>query len=247
MLKEKYFKNMKEVLEKVERTQKQNIEEAARLVVESLINDGAWHVYDTSHMLMHEGVGRAGGVMALKPLEFSFKVDNSVRARKRDEEGSRSKAMDTVDMCKLVMSKSKILPGDVIVIGHDAGKKVMPLELALTAKKRGVKTIALTSIEYSKHMKSEHPSGKLLHEVCDIVIDTCDRYGDSVVDVEELGRSICPSSGMSACYILWALQAEVVETFLKKGIEPSTYISVHMPDGRKQNAKMKERYEKLGY
>ncbi|MFA5766220.1 MAG: SIS domain-containing protein, partial [Bacilli bacterium] len=60
---DQYFKEMKKVLVKIEVTQKDKIMEAAEVIADSLADDGIWHIIDTGHMLMHECIGRTGGMM----------------------------------------------------------------------------------------------------------------------------------------------------------------------------------------
>ena len=107
--------------------------------------------------------------------------------------------------------------------------------------------MALTSVEYSSRLTSRHPSGKRLFEACEHVLDNCTNYGDTLVPVEELGQAICPASGVSASYIMWALQSTVVEKLLAMGKKPGVYISNHMPDAAQINQCGLDQYEKKGY
>ena len=68
-----------------------------------------------------------------------------------------------------------------------------------------------------------------------------------VVDVPALGQRICPASGISASYLMWAVQSTVVEKLLEKGLKPSVYISNHMPDAARINGEALENYEKYGF
>lgn len=72
MMMDTYFEKMKETLCVIEKTQREGILKAAKAVADSLENNGMWHVLDTGHMLMHEAVGRTGGMMALKPILLSL-------------------------------------------------------------------------------------------------------------------------------------------------------------------------------
>ena len=119
--------------------------------------------------------------------------------------------------------------------------------IAIKANEMGCATIALTSVEYSSHLTSKHPSGKRLFEACTYCIDNCTNYGDTLVDVPALGQGICPASGISASYLMWALQSTVVEKLLAKGLKPSVYISNHMPNAPKINGEALERYNEFGY
>ena len=90
-------------------------------------------------------------------------------------------------------------------------------------------------------------SGKRLFEACTYCLDNCTNYGDTLVDVPALGQRICPASGISASYLMWAVQSTVVEKLLEKGLKPSVYISNHMPDAARINGEALENYEKYGF
>ena len=133
------------------------------------------------------------------------------------------------------------------MVGSVSGYNYFPVDLALKATEMGCLTVAITSIEYSSRLEGRHPTGKRLFEACTHVIDNCTNYGDTLVPVPELGQSICPASGIGASYILWALQSTVVENLIAMGLQPSVYISNHMPNAAKINGEALERYTKYGY
>lgn len=246
MLMDHYFSAMKDVLAKVEDTQRGSIEEAAAEIARRLADGAAWHLLDTGHMLMFEGVGRTGGMMALRPIKVTCGIDNPVRFR----QGASSGAVgyDSIPgFAEYVIGRSNIMPGDVLMIGSVSGYNYFPVDLALKAGELGCMTVAITAVEYSKELAGKHPSGKRLFEACGYVLDNCTNYGDTLVPVEELGQSICPASGISASYILWALQSAVIERLLAAGKNPGVYVSNHMPGAREANQRGLAQYEEVGY
>lgn len=246
MLMDQYFIAMKEVLGKIEETQRDNIESAATEIAKRLSRGGAWHIMDTGHMLMFEGVGRTGGMMALKPIKITCEIQNPVRHRPSPARGIVG--YDGIPgFADYVLGRANILPDDIIMIGTVSGYNYFPVDLALKANEKGCLTIGITSVEYSSHLKSKHPSGKRLFEACTFTLDNCTNYGDTLVDVPELGQRICPASGIGASYLMWALQSTVVEKLLQMGLKPSVYISNHMPDAPRINGEALENYEKYGY
>lgn len=54
---------------------------AAEVIVDSILNGGAVHVFDTGHIINSELIYRAGGLLLLKPLKYVFNVENPVRMR----------------------------------------------------------------------------------------------------------------------------------------------------------------------
>jgi uncharacterized phosphosugar-binding protein len=247
MLVQKYFTRMKEVMKEIEESQLDAINEGAELIVESLINGGVWHVMDTGHMLMYEAIGRTGGLMAIRPVRVSLEVSNPTRYREEIVNKKRVFMDSITGLPEYIIEKSNMLPGDILFIGSVSGINVLPVEMAVYARKKGLKVIGLTSVKYSRFLESKHPEGKKLYQVCDVVLDNCAGVGDTLLEVEGLDRKICPSSGIAAAYIMWALQARVIELMLDKGKKPQVYISNHMPGASKMNAEAWNEYEKKGY
>lgn len=246
MLMDEYFKGMKQVLEKVESTQRDAILAASTEIAERLARGGAWHIMDTGHMLMFEGVGRTGGMMAVKPIRITCEIQNPVRHRPAPARGVVG--YDTIPgFADYVLGRANILPDDVIMIGSVSGYQYFPVDLAIKANEMGCATVAITAVEYSSKLTSRHPSGKRLFEACTYCLDNCTNYGDTLVDVPEMGQRICPASGISASYLMWAVQSTVVEKLLEKGLKPSVYISNHMPNAAQINGEALENYEKYGF
>ncbi len=243
---DEYFHSMKKVLAEIETTQHSVLEETGAAVADRLAQGAAWHIMDTGHMLMHECVGRTGGMMALKPVKITCEINNPVRYRP-----SASRGVTGYDgipgFADYVLGRANILAGDVIIISSVSGYNYFPVDLALKANEMGCLTIAITSVDYSKRLTGKHPTGKRLFEACTFCLDNCAGYGDTLVNVPQLGQSICPSSGIGGGYLMWALQTAVVEKLLEKGLKPSCYISNHMPDAARINGEALENYEKSGY
>ncbi len=246
MLMDKYFEAMKNVLIDIEKTQKEKIVEVSEEIAKRLSKGAAWHIMDTGHMLMFEGVGRTGGMMSLKPIKITCELDNPVRYRPSESKGAVG--YDSIPgFADFVIGRSNILPGDILMVGSVSGYKHFPIDLALKCNAIGCLTVAITTVEYSNKLKSEHPSGKRLFEACKYYIDNCSNYGDTIVDVEGFEQKICPASGISASYVMWAIQSTVVEKLLEMGLKPSVYISNHMPNASKINGQAIDNYTKYGY
>lgn len=180
--------------------------------------------------------------MLMIPLSFTVQAHNPARER----EGS-CPSQSEEGLVKYLVDKSQLQDGDVLIINSVSGKNVRPVELALEAKRRGVYVIAITTLSYSKVLKSLHSSGKRLFEVADFVIDNCGEVGDSLLEVEGIEPKICPSTGVTAAVIIWMLTAQLVTHLLELGITPSIYKSMNLDGAIEYNNEQIERYKKLGY
>lgn len=241
MLIDKYFLAVEALANQIKETQRENIAKAALLIADSVKSGGAVHVHDTGHIINAEMIGRAGGLMLMKQLNYSFNVDNPVRVRNRD-----GIQMHREGFARYVLSASNVLPGDVMIIGSVSGKSLAVVDLALAAKEIGVKLIVLTSVEYSSNVESDHSSGKRLFELGDVVLDNCAPIGDAMMQVDRLEPKICPASGISAALIMWAITAATVEKLLEHGVTPSIYKSANYPGGIEYNEKLLKGYNENG-
>ena len=242
---EKYYENLKAVLEKIEKTQTSTIKQVSKVIAESLVNGGAWHIQDSGHMLAHELIERAGGLPCIRPINVTFNVTDNVRTREGDP--PHFNFYKTPELVSLVLKASKLRKGDVLVIGSTSGYSFFPVALALAAKEAGVTTVAITAKAYSDSLTSEHPSGKRLYEACDYYFDNCSNVGDAIVHLDEIDKDIAPASGIGAAYIMWALQVGVAEELIKMGKDPAIYKSIHAPRGMEVYVESNELYNKRGY
>ena len=229
MLIETYFDKLRERIDAIA-ANPEPIRQAAKLCADALAQGGAIHVFDSGHMLSSELIHRAGGLAAFSPLSFSLNVVNPVRTRPdRDLPQENDLSFGYIEH---IFDSNQLRPGDVLFVGSVSGKTPNVIELALQARRHGLQVIALCSLAYSSRLAPEHPSGKKLYEVADLVIDNQAPYGDGMIAVEGLEYPICPASGIDAAAVMWAVVAGIVEEMLARGLTPTVFPSVNRPDGK---------------
>lgn len=219
------------ILEKIQEIQSdiQPIKQAAKICADAMENGGVIHIFDSGHLISHELIFRAGGLAALSPLSFNLNVNNVVRTRESLPKPTGNKL--SYNYIEHIFETDQLRPGDVLFVGSVSGKTANVIELALQAQNHGLKVIVVTAIAYSSKLDSEHPSGKHLYEVGDLVLDNHAPYGDAMLDVEGLEYPLCPSSGIGAATVLWAVCAGIVEEMLARGKVPTVFPSVNRPEG----------------
>lgn len=243
LFRQKFYTQLRSLINTIEEKQDAAIEQAARAISDAIAAGKAIHIYDTGHMLDSELISRAGGLVAFKPLRVHFDVQDNVRSRPED----KSKNRNMEGLMRFALKNSNAHPGDVLIVGSVSGKGILPVDLSLLAREMGLKVIVLTSVAYSSLLKSEHSSGKRLFEVADICIDNCAPPLDAMIEVPELGLSVCPASGLSAATIMWAVTAQVIENLLILGIKPTVYKSINFPGSAEYNEAECKRYAETGY
>jgi uncharacterized phosphosugar-binding protein len=238
-----YFTAIDDVFARIRATQLDAIKTVAEAVATSLANGGALVVMDTGHMLRHEAMVRAGGLMVIAPFSYNLNVENTMdqRAVKRSPEENAELNRRTV---ALALDSSKMKRGDVLILNSNSGRTANVVEVALQCKDRGITTIALCSAEQMKNCPVDHISGKKLFDVSDLCIDNCGPNGDATIPIRN-NEKACPASGLAATYILWAIQAEAIDRLQARGVNPTIYRSVHV-SGHEYIDKQREQFLKQG-
>lgn len=244
MLGKRYLDVMRGQLDKLE-GQLGLLSDAAEQIAECLAAGGAVHIHDTGHLLNQELVNRAGGLMAMTPLQYSFSVHNPVSARHaaRPAVGETDSSMTVTGA---VLDASSVRSGDVLIIGSVSGRAANVVDLALKARERGALVIALTSLTYSSSVTSKHPSGKRLFEAAAIAIDNGAIEGDACLEVEGLPVRAVPTSGVGAAMTAWTLVAEVIEGLLARGVTPTIYASANLDWGQAFNDRARQSFDEQG-
>lgn len=222
---------MSEVLQKVNETQQDKIQQAAEMVADLMAKDGILYLLGGGHSLMvaAEAYHRAGG---LAPVDI---IHDKTFGRAERCEGYAKQLLDWYNPPA----------GSVVVIISNSGRNALPIEMALECKARGIKTIAITSLAHSKSTTARHPCGKRLFEIADLVIDNCGVPGDAILDIEGVPGKACPTSTIAGAFIVDAIMAQTVENLVKRGITPPVFISANVDGGDEHNKVIFEKYQKF--
>jgi uncharacterized phosphosugar-binding protein len=131
--------------------------------------------------------------------------------------------------------------GDVVLIGTNAGTTHLTVDMAQIARERGAISIALTQLPYEldSRLSPEHPSGKRLAEVADILIDLGGAYGDTELIFSSGDRTFAaiPGSGVAAMMAMWMIFAGATELLCERGTPPLIWDSMQMPGVHAENPK----------
>lgn len=242
MLIQRYFEALQERIAAIA-ADTEPIEDVANLCADVLSKGGAVHIFDSGHLVSHELINRAGGLVAFNRLGFSLNIDNLVKAR---AQGETSPAL-SYGYIQHVFETNQLRGGDVLFVGSVSGKTANVVELAIQARAHGLKVVVITALAYSAKLESEHPSGKHLYEVADLVLDNHAPYGDAMLTVEGLEYPICPASGIGAVTVLWAVVAGLVDEMLARGLQPTIFPSVNRPEGKALVSQVEAEALRKGY
>lgn len=237
MLETQYALKIKEIIELVEEEQTKSIKEAAMLIAKSIKQDGLLHLFGCghSHILVEEVFYRAGGLVPINPI-----FETSTMLHEGAVKSSKIERMQGYAVH--ILNNYTFKEGEVLILISNSGINCLPIEMAIEAKKKGLKIIALTSSSYLEH-ESRHPSGKKLYDLADIVIDTMLPYGDALVEVPDTQLKMSPGSTVIGAFLINMLMARVVEELQKLKVDPPIFVSGNVEGGMEYNQKYLEKYQ----
>lgn len=219
---QEYLDKVSNLLLRVGEEQGENIVKAAELITDAILNGNALFAFGTVHSALpiSDIYIRAGGLALLNQIKApalnSVEYDPPMVAMGMERlEGYGSLILANVD--------SK--PGDVIILVSVSGRNPVPVEMAMVAKQKGMKVIAITSKDYTQSVPSRHSSGKKMFEFGDVVIDCLSVPGDAILELDEIPVKFCATSGVVNTAILQTLMGETIERLVEKGFDPPIFIA----------------------
>ncbi len=135
----------------------------------------------------------------------------------------------------LILDYYRVGEGDILIIANVNGINPLTIDTALECSKRGIATIGVTSIPFSRGAEldtpARHPSNQNLCDLTDIVIDAYVPPGDALLHLDNLDVPIGPGSTYPMVFIVNALVIRVVEMQLEGGMTPEVRKSANLKGG----------------
>lgn len=221
-----YIDICKDLIGKVIANEGENIELATKFMVNAIKNNGIIHV-SGGHCQFYpmEMFYRAGGLVAINPL-----LPNVFATGPRTQFTSDF-IYENEGLGQIIFNDQKVGEHDCIVLVSVAGRTLPTIDIALAAKEKGIKIIAIQSLEFSSKTKPKHSKGIFLSDVADVVIDMHVPYGDAVLNIEGVDDVCCPSSSVVGFSIIQALVTETVCTLAEQGFTPPVWVSSNLDRG----------------
>jgi uncharacterized phosphosugar-binding protein len=138
-------------------------------------------------------------------------------------------------LARAILDDEPIAPGDVLVIASNSGGNAVITEMAHLARERGLRTIAITSLEHATSEQARETAELRLHELVDVAIDNGGGVGDAAIAIEGLATRVGPTSTVVGAAIANAIVAEAVERLVARGIVPAVFTSANVAGGDAHN------------
>ena len=223
-----YLEKITECLGRIEKEEQDHLQKASLLVAETIKNGGLIFTFGCghSHLPGLDAFYRAGGLANVSPM-----LDTDLMLHNGAAKSSRMEKMTGI--APEIFRRYTPSSNDMIFIFSASGKNAVPIEMADVAKRNGVKSVGISSLEYAER-------GGTLHEHVDIAIDCKIPYGDACLSV---GDSLMGGiSTYAACFILNSCLINGARLALEEGVKPPVYISGNVEGGREHNITLEDMY-----
>jgi uncharacterized phosphosugar-binding protein len=230
MLALQWLENARKVMKDIEDTQLDNIRKAATVMADS-IEAGHWvHTFGCGHATIpvEEMYPRIGGFVGFHPM---VELPLTFFTRITGEMGVHQFIfLERVEGYGVeIMKGYNFDPKDTMWIFSHTGINNVNIDVALEAKKKGMKVIAYGSAAAAKGKQTRHSCGKTIFDIADIVVDTCAPAGDSSVPVKNHVDKLGPVSTMAFVTTVWMTVTTVGEMLADRGYKLHIHPSHNVP------------------
>lgn len=230
MLAKQWLNNARNVMTQIEDTQMNNIRQAAEVMAES-IEAGRWvHTFGCGHATIpiEEMYPRIGGFVGFHPM---VELPLTFFTRITGEMGVHQFVfLERVEGYGVeIMKGYNFDPRDTMWVFSHSGINNVNIDVALEAKKKGMKVIAFGSAAAAKGKQTRHSSGKTIFDIADIVVDSCAPIEDASVPVKNHQDKLGPVSTMAFITCVWMTVMTVAEILVDKGFKLHIHPSHNVP------------------
>ncbi len=227
----RYFSRINDIMSDVFEKEYDAMERAAMALADANENGKSIFGFGCNHagLITLELFYRSGGMVTINPirapgmmLEISPPTMTSEMER-------------MLGYGKIILSNEPVKAGDVLILHSVSGRNAVTIDMAEAAKEKGMTLIVVTNMNTATSVTSRHPSGKLLHDFADILIDNHGDHGDATIKLDGFEQRIASSSTVVGAAILNAVMVRACEMLLEKGLTPPVFMSGNIDGGDTYN------------
>jgi uncharacterized phosphosugar-binding protein len=241
MLAKQWLTNARTVMDQIEATQLDAIRRAAEAMADS-IEAGRWvHTFGCGHATIpvEEMYPRIGGFVGFHPM---IELPLSFFTRITGEMGVHQFVfLERVEGYGTeIMKGYSFDPRDTMWIFSHSGINNVNIDVALEARKKGMKVVAFGSAEGARGKQTRHSSGKTIFDVADIVVDTCAPVEDATVPIKNHQDKLGPVSTMAFVTTVWMTVITVAEILVERGVKLYIHPSHNVPGDTTARERLEE-------
>lgn len=239
-----YLTQAQAILERIQTTQMETIEQAAELCTKAIAGDGLVHMFGSGHsrIFVEEMFPRHGSFPGFHPIvELSLTYHNLVVGSNGQRQAMFLEHVEGFG--QVILRNFVFAPPDCFLIFSNSGVNEVVIDAALEAKRQNMPVIAVVSFEHCQASPALHSSGKKIPDLADIVIDNCTPGGDAMVQVPGLPDPVGPGSTIGAAAVTNALKCRVAEKLTALGQPPIVLTSSYFIGSEASKQRFDECYD----
>lgn len=209
------------LLDHLEQTQMAAIETASQWSAEAIGSGGLVHLFGSGHsrIPVEEMFPRYGSFPGFHPMvELSMTFHTEVVGSNGQPQAMFIERVP--GLAGVILSNYSFGRNDVMMVFSASGRAAVPVEMALGAKERGLKVVAITSLQESEASPATHESGLRLFECADLVIDIGTPPGDALVSIDGLDTPVGPGSTLANAAVVNEIKVRTAELLVAAGKLP---------------------------
>lgn len=210
-----------QIVADIRATQMDALEQAAQWCASSIGQHGLVHLFGTGHsrIPVEEIFPRHGSFPGWHPIvELSMTFHTQVVGANGQRQAMFIEKMEGLG--EEILKNFVFRPYDTFIVFSNSGVNNVVMEVALGAKQRGMKVIAVVSKAHTERTPPRHKSGLRLPDVADLTLDNCTPAGDALVTIDGLDYPVGPGSTIGYAVLVNALKSRVAELLTEQGQPP---------------------------
>jgi uncharacterized phosphosugar-binding protein len=241
MLAKQWLDNVRKIMDDIEKAQMDNIRKAAEVMADS-IECGRWvHTFGCGHATLpiEEMYPRIGGFVGFHPM---IELPLSFFTHITGEMGVHQFVfLERVEGYGVEIMKGYNFDArDTMWLFSHSGINNVNIDVALEAKKKGMKVIAFGSAALAKGKQTRHSTGKTIFDIANIVVDTCAPVEDASVILKNHQDKIGPVSTMAFVTCVWMTVTTVAEILAERGVKLYIHPSHNVPGDTTAKERLEE-------
>ena len=215
-----YIDACRRIADRVE-AQHAAIQQAASLFAASILAGRMVHLFGSGHsrILVEEMWPRYGSFPGFNPIvELSLTFHNNVVGANGQRQAM---FLENVSgLAQRILRNFDLSTLDSALVASSSGCNVVPVEMAEIFRARGIKVVAVVSLDHANASTTRHPGGRKLTDFADVILDTGAPVGDAMVTVPGLDTPVAPGSTVGGCMLINCVKAETARLLAEAGQPP---------------------------
>ncbi|MBA2300948.1 MAG: SIS domain-containing protein [Chloroflexi bacterium] len=232
------------LLDRLAATQGDALEQASQWCAEAIAGGGLVHLFGTGHsrIPLEEMFPRYGSYPGFNPIaELSMTFHTQIVGANGQRQAMFIERVP--GLADVILSNFSFVPSEVMIVFSASGLSAVPVEMARGARRRGLRVIAVTSVEQSMSSEPDPVVGTRLLDEADLVIDLCTPHADALVEIDGLDTPVGPGSTITAVAIVNSIKVRTAQLLVERGAMPPVITRASVVGAERSRSLFERAYE----